>query len=101
MGYRGSSNYDERDKLFQQSMQDKPVDKTQVKKGLEDLFELAYVAFGLDEMRLKCAFQIGTRGGFDELRQRLDDALFGIVDVGEFIEEKITESFCIHNVLWS
>ena len=38
MGYRGTSNYDERDKLFQRSMEDKPVDKTQVKKGLEDLF---------------------------------------------------------------
>ncbi len=39
MGYQGKSNYEERDKLFQQSMQDKPVDRNQVKKGLEDLFK--------------------------------------------------------------
>ena len=38
MGYRGSSNYDERDKLFQRSAQDKPVNNTQVKKDLENLF---------------------------------------------------------------
>ena len=35
MGYRGSSNYDERDKLFKQSMDGKPVNNLEVKKNLE------------------------------------------------------------------
>ena len=39
MGYQGKSNYEERDKLFQSSPGDKPVDKNQVKKGLESLFK--------------------------------------------------------------
>jgi hypothetical protein len=39
MGYRGSSNYDERDKLFQRSERDKPVNNPQVKKDLESLFK--------------------------------------------------------------
>ena len=39
MGYRGKSEYEERDKLFARSMQDKAVDRNQVKKGLEDLFK--------------------------------------------------------------
>jgi len=39
MGYQGRSNYEERDKLFERSMQEKAVDRNQVKKGLEDLFK--------------------------------------------------------------
>ena len=39
MGYQGRSNYEERDKLFQTNPTDKPVDKNQVKKGLNDLFK--------------------------------------------------------------
>ena len=39
MGYRGSSNYDERDKLYQRSQQDKPVNNIKVKKDLEELFK--------------------------------------------------------------
>ena len=38
MGYQGRSNYEERDRLFERSFQDKPVDKTQVKKSLDNLF---------------------------------------------------------------
>lgn len=39
MGYQGKSNYEERDKLFQSSPTDKPVDKNVVKKGLDSLFK--------------------------------------------------------------
>ena len=39
MGYRGKSNYDERDKLFQQSMDGKPVNRNEVKKNLNELFK--------------------------------------------------------------
>ena len=39
MCYQGGSNYEERDKLFQSSINDKPVDKNQVKKGLDGLFK--------------------------------------------------------------
>ncbi|MDB5051343.1 MAG: hypothetical protein JWO30_4414 [Fibrobacteres bacterium] len=38
MGYKGKSNYDERDKLFQQSMDGKPVNRIEVKKNLDSLF---------------------------------------------------------------
>ena len=38
MGNRGSSNYDERDKLFQKSFQESLQDRTLVKKNLEKLF---------------------------------------------------------------
>ncbi len=38
MGYRGSSNYDERDKLFERSQREKPIQHTQIKKDLENLF---------------------------------------------------------------
>lgn len=38
MGYRGKSNYDERDKLFQQSMDGKPVNRNEIKKSLNELF---------------------------------------------------------------
>ncbi len=41
MGYRGSSNYDERDKLYQRSEQEKPVNSNKVKKDLENLFKQA------------------------------------------------------------
>jgi hypothetical protein len=39
MGYRGRSNYDERDRLFQQSMDGKPVNRNEVKKNLNELFK--------------------------------------------------------------
>jgi hypothetical protein len=40
MGYNGGkSNYDERDKLFQQSLDGKPVNRNEVKKGLNELFK--------------------------------------------------------------
>ena len=38
MGYRGKSNYDERDKLFKQSFDGKPVNHHEVKKNLDQLF---------------------------------------------------------------
>jgi hypothetical protein len=38
MGYNGKSNYDDRDKLFQQSFDGKPVNRTEVKKNLDTLF---------------------------------------------------------------
>jgi hypothetical protein len=38
MGYKGKGNYEERDRLFQQSFDGKPVNKNEVKKGLNDLF---------------------------------------------------------------
>ena len=38
MVYRGSSNYDERDRLYQRSEREKAVNPTQVKKDLENLF---------------------------------------------------------------
>lgn len=40
MGYRGKSNYDERDKLFQQSMDGKPVNRNEIKKNLNELFNV-------------------------------------------------------------
>jgi hypothetical protein len=39
MGYRGKSNYDERDRLFQQSMDGKAVNRHEVKKSLDELFK--------------------------------------------------------------
>jgi hypothetical protein len=39
MGYRGRSNYDERDRLFQQSMDGKPVNRNEIKKNLDELFK--------------------------------------------------------------
>lgn len=39
MGYRGKSNYDERDRLFQQSMDGKNVNRQEVKKNLTELFK--------------------------------------------------------------
>ena len=39
MGYKGGKgNYDERDKLFQQSFDGKPVNRQEVKKNLDTLF---------------------------------------------------------------
>lgn len=39
MGYRGGKgNYDERDRLFQQSFDGKPVNRKEVKKNLDALF---------------------------------------------------------------
>lgn len=38
MGYNGKSNYDDRDKLFQQSFDGKPVNRNEVKKNLNELF---------------------------------------------------------------
>jgi hypothetical protein len=39
MGYRGGKgNYDERDRLFQQSFDGKPVNRNEVKKNLDALF---------------------------------------------------------------
>jgi hypothetical protein len=38
MGYKGKGNYEERDKLFQQSFDGKPVNKNEVKKSLDSLF---------------------------------------------------------------
>lgn len=39
MGYRGGKgNYDERDRLFQQSFDGKPVNRQEVKKNLDSLF---------------------------------------------------------------
>ena len=40
MGYsgKGKGNYDERDKLFQQSFDGKPVNRQEVKKNLDNLF---------------------------------------------------------------
>jgi hypothetical protein len=39
MGYRGRSNYDERDRLFQQSMDGKPANRNEIKKNLDELFK--------------------------------------------------------------
>jgi len=39
MGYHGKSNYEERDRLFERSFNDRGVNKNQVKKELEDLFK--------------------------------------------------------------
>ena len=39
MGYKGKGNYEERDRLFQQSMDGKPVNRTEVKKSLNELFK--------------------------------------------------------------
>lgn len=39
MGYKGKSNYDERDRLFQQSMADKAINRQEVKKNLDELFK--------------------------------------------------------------
>jgi hypothetical protein len=39
MGYKGKSNYDERDKLFQQSLSGKPVNHQEVKNNLKELFK--------------------------------------------------------------
>ena len=40
MGYQQSKgNYDERDKLFQKSFDGKPVNRTEVKKSLNELFK--------------------------------------------------------------
>src|SRR3954462_15133513 len=40
MGYRGDKgNYEERDKLFQQSFDGKPVNRNEVKKNLDGLFK--------------------------------------------------------------
>ena len=40
MGYRGGKgNYDERDRLFQQSFDGKPVNRQEVKKNLNSLFD--------------------------------------------------------------
>ena len=43
MGYsgKGKGNYEERDKLFQQSFDGKPVNRVEVKKNLETLFTSA------------------------------------------------------------
>lgn len=39
MGYRGGKgNYEERDRLFQQSFDGKPVNRNEVKKNLDALF---------------------------------------------------------------
>jgi hypothetical protein len=38
MGYRGPSNYDDRDKLFERSFREKPLDRNSVKKDLDKLF---------------------------------------------------------------
>lgn len=39
MGYNGKSNYEERDRLFERSFQEKGANRNQVKKNLEDLFK--------------------------------------------------------------
>ncbi len=39
MGYNGKSNYEERDRLFEKSFQERGTNKTQVKKDLEALFK--------------------------------------------------------------
>ncbi len=40
MGYRGGKgNYDERDRLFKQSMDGKPVNRNEIKKSLDALFK--------------------------------------------------------------
>jgi hypothetical protein len=39
MGYTGKSNYEERDRLFEKSFQEKGANRNQVKKNLEDLFK--------------------------------------------------------------
>ena len=40
MGYTGGKgNYEERDRLFQQSLDGKPVNRNEVKKGLNELFK--------------------------------------------------------------
>ena len=39
MGYKGKGNYEERDRLFQQSMDGKPVNRAEVKKSLNELFK--------------------------------------------------------------
>lgn len=40
MGYSGGkNNYEERDRLYQQSLDGKPVNRNEVKKGLNELFK--------------------------------------------------------------
>lgn len=39
MGYAGRSNYEERDRLFERSFQEKGANRNQVKKDLEALFK--------------------------------------------------------------
>ncbi len=39
MGYNGRSNYEERDRLFERSFQEKGGNRNQIKKNLEDLFK--------------------------------------------------------------
>ncbi len=52
MGYRGGKgNYEERDRLFQQSLDGKPVNNNEVKKNLNELFKNK--PKGVDERCLK------------------------------------------------
>jgi hypothetical protein len=39
MSYNGKTNYEDRDRLFEKSFQERGTNKTQVKKDLEDLFK--------------------------------------------------------------
>ena len=54
---------------------------------LEDLFELPHLAFGFLQVRLERFLQVIAGRGLDHLRQRLDDAVFGVIHVRQFIQK--------------
>ncbi len=57
----------------------------------EHLLQALDMTFGLFEMLLEAGLQLGRLGRLGHLGQRLDDLLFGVIDVLEGIEEQVVE----------
>jgi hypothetical protein len=56
---------------------------------IEDLIEPRYLLFGFLEMGLEARSKVPVRGFVDELRQRLNDLVFGVINVLQPVEQKI------------
>ena len=59
----------------------------------EDLLEAGYLVFRLGQMVFETFLQLRIGGGLNELWERLQDLVLGVVDILETVVEQVLQSF--------
>jgi len=59
----------------------------------EYLLKAFYLLLGFLEMLLDRVFEFGRRGFFGDLGKRPDQLFFGVVDVLDFVDQKVSHRF--------
>jgi hypothetical protein len=62
----------------------------------EEFLQSDSVLFSFLEMLCEAGFKLFVRGGFNHLRQCLDDLLFRAVEIFEFVDEEVFEGLKFH-----